>query len=225
MKNKNKRSLALGVVLLAITVSAANAGDGQPDYTKMSAERMAEYLIFEADSFALEQKVQEGGNARSRMTQDETQKACSVIGGSMPDVETLAKIAAEARNTIGYPEMGIRLGDWKKGAELAWSGFGYRIGQQSDDHGTREPGGNCYNCHEMSSDRTGGTIGPDLRGYGKTRGNNEASIRFAFEMIYNPHATFPCSAMPRFGYKNLLSEEQIGHLLAFLFDPASPVNQ
>ncbi|MFA7558628.1 MAG: sulfur oxidation c-type cytochrome SoxX [Hydrogenophaga sp.] len=225
MKYKNKRSLALGVVLLTSAVFAANAAEGLPDYTKMSAEHMAEYLIFEADSFALEQKAQEGGNARSRMMQDEMQKACSVIGGSMPDVETLAKVAAAARGTLRYPETGIRLGDWKKGDELAWSGFGYRIGPQSDDHGIREPGGNCYNCHEMSADRTGGTIGPDLRGYGKTRGNNEASIRFAYEMIYNPHATFPCTVMPRFGYKNLLSEKQIADLLAFLFDPASPVNQ
>jgi sulfur-oxidizing protein SoxX len=31
--------------------------------------------------------------------------------------------------------------------------------------------------------------------------------------------------MPRFGYKGILSEAQIAHLVALLLDPGSPVNQ
>jgi sulfur-oxidizing protein SoxX len=220
------KGIAFAAAFAALTLSsgAAVAG-GQKDYTKMSAEELAEYLIFESGSFHLDQPVQEGGKAISRMRQDELQKACTVTGGGRPDADTLAAVSKAARQSIRYPEGGITLGDWKKGAELAWSGYGYRVGHKNDDHRKRETGGNCYNCHQLSADRTGGTIGPDLRGYGKKRGTSEAMIKFAYDMIYNPHATFACSAMPRFGYKKLLSEEQISHVLAFLFDPQSPVNQ
>jgi sulfur-oxidizing protein SoxX len=31
--------------------------------------------------------------------------------------------------------------------------------------------------------------------------------------------------MPRFGYKGILSETQIAHVVGLLLDPASPVNQ
>jgi sulfur-oxidizing protein SoxX len=34
-----------------------------------------------------------------------------------------------------------------------------------------------------------------------------------------------CSAMPRFGAKGVLTEQQIKDVMALLFDPASPVNQ
>lgn len=211
-----------GLALLA--GSYAMAGE-KPDYTKMTSEQMAEYLIFESGSFGLDQKVQEGGTAEARMRQDELQKACTVTGGGKPNPKTLGAVSKAARATIEYPEGGITLGDWKRGAELAWSGFGYRVGHKTDDHASRETGGNCYNCHQLTQDRTGGTIGTDLRGYAKARGNSEGTIKFAYDMIYNPHATFPCTDMPRFGHRGLLSQEQISHLLAFLFDPESPVNQ
>ncbi|MEO5344577.1 MAG: sulfur oxidation c-type cytochrome SoxX, partial [Gammaproteobacteria bacterium SHHR-1] len=88
----------------------------------------------------------------------------------------------------------------------------------------REPGGNCYNCHQLATDRVGGTLAPSLTNYGKTRGNSEQTLRFVYDMIYNPHAYFPCTRMPRMGAKGLLSNEQISHLMAYLLDPESPVN-
>lgn len=222
-----KKTLVAGFAAfsaVALTIGCAS-GAGKHPYTQKSSEELAEYLIFETNSFRLDQDVQEGGKAVSRMKQDDLQKACSVTGGDKPDAKTLAEVNAKARATIKYPEGGIRLGDWKKGGDLAWSGFGYRIGHKNDNHKKKQPGGNCYNCHELTADRTGGTIGPDLRGYGKKRGSNKEMIKFAYDMIYNPHATFPCTAMPRFGYKGLLTQEQISDILAFLFDPKSPVNQ
>ena len=37
--------------------------------------------------------------------------------------------------------------------------------------------------------------------------------------------TFPCTNMPRLGANGVLSQEKISHILAYLLDPASPVNQ
>ncbi|PKO86253.1 MAG: sulfur oxidation c-type cytochrome SoxX, partial [Betaproteobacteria bacterium HGW-Betaproteobacteria-12] len=34
-----------------------------------------------------------------------------------------------------------------------------------------------------------------------------------------------CSNMPRNGDAEILTEQQMKHLMAFLFDPASPVNK
>jgi len=77
----------------------------------------------------------------------------------------------------------------------------------------------------MATDRTGGNIGPSLTGYGKLRGNSEAMLKYTYDLIYNPHAYFACTKMPRLGANGVLSEEQISHILAYLFDPESPVNQ
>lgn len=35
----------------------------------------------------------------------------------------------------------------------------------------------------------------------------------------------PCSQMPRFGYHNFLTEQQIKDVVAYLFDPSPPVNK
>ncbi len=223
-----KKSFPLAAGLAAFTSVALVTGcasDSKPDYTSMSAEELAEHLVFETESFRMDQEVQEGGRAEQRMVQDEIQQACSVVGGGNPDSEALARVAELARDTIEYPEGGIELGDWEKGAELAWSGFGYRIGHNYDNHDQRETGGLCVNCHEMQPDRIEGTIGTDLTGYGRERGDSDAMIKFAYDMMYNPHATFACTDMPRFGAKDLLDKDQIQHLLAYLFDPESPVNQ
>ena len=128
-----------------------------------------------------------------------------------------------ARESIKYPEGGIKLGDWKKGRKLAWSGFGYRVGHRNDDHGKRETGANCYNCHQLATDRTGGTIGPALTKYG-LRGTSEAILKYTYDVIYNPHSVFACTHMPRMGANGVLSAEQISHVMAYLLDPESPVN-
>lgn len=211
--------------MMAVPLQAQ--AESAPDYTKMSSEELAEYLIFKSNSFKLDQDVQEGGKAEARFVQDEIQKTCTTLRGKRPESETAARINSLARQTIKYPEGGIKLGDWKIGRELAWSGYGYRIGHKVDDHSKRAngPGGNCYNCHQLATDRTGGTIGPSLTGYGKLRGTSEGVLKYAYEVIYNPHVYFACTNMPRMGAKNLLTQEQISHLMAYLFDPESPVNK
>ena len=213
---------------LAISASLslmANPVLAEVDYTKMTPEELAEYLIFETNSFKLDQPVQEGGVAKQRMVQDELQKECTVLGGKQRDPAVLGKVSAMAYETIEYPEDGIQLGDWKRGRQLAWSGFGYRIGHKNDDHEAREVGGNCYNCHQIASDRTGGSLGPSLYGYGRARGTSDAMLTHTYNVLYNSHAAFPCTNMPRFGVKGYLSQQDIADIMAYLFDPESPVNQ
>jgi sulfur-oxidizing protein SoxX len=212
---------------VATSDAAGHAEKGEVDYTAMPPEALAEHLIFEAKGFKLDQPVQEGGVARQRLVQDEIQRLCTKVRNDRSDTETMVKVSALARESIRYPEGGIKLGDWKVGRELAWSGFGYRVGHRNDDHSQAKngPGGNCYNCHQLATDRTGGSIGPSLTAYGKLRGNSEAVLKYAYEVIYNPHAYFACTHMPRIGANGLLTEEQISHIMAYLFDPASPVNK
>lgn len=223
---------ALATTVLATGIlSATNAGESEKlaavDYTKMSPEALAEHLMLNANGFKLDQPVQEGGPAGKRLEQDEIQKLCSPLRGQPVDAETAKKVVAIARDSIRYPEGGIQLGDWKIGRELAWSGFGYRVGHKTDNHSLAEngPGGNCYNCHQLATDRTGGNIGPPLTGFGKLRGTSEATLKYAYDVIYNPHAYFACTHMPRLGANGILTGEQISHIMAYLFDPESPVNK
>ena len=153
LKERIPATMMIG--LAALSIPAVSVIADEVDYTKMTPEELAEYLIFETDSFKLDQEVQEGGTARQRMVQDDLQKTCSVVGGGRPDMETLLEVSTKARETIVYPEDGIELGDWKRGRDLAWSGYGYRIGHKVDDHENEEVGGNCYNCHQIGTDRTG----------------------------------------------------------------------
>jgi len=208
----------------AALVLAGGHAAAEVDYAKMSANELAEYLIFEAGSFKLDTKVQEEGTAKDRLVQDELQKVCTETRNK-PSPEQAAKIMEDAKASIKYPEGDIKLGDWKKGRALAWSGFGYRAGHKYDDHEASEPGGNCYNCHQIATDRQGGTIGPSLTGYGKIRGTGQEILRMTYGTIYNAHSLFPCTRMPRQGANGLLTQEQILDIMAYLYDPESPVNK
>jgi L-cysteine S-thiosulfotransferase len=190
----------------------------------VSAQMLAEYLILESAGFDLSQPTQEGTTGKDRLVQDDIQKLCSLGKGQPLDAKTAQKVSELALASIKYPEGGIKLGDWKKGRELAWSGFGWRTAHNPDDHGKQQPGANCYNCHQLATDRTGGTIGPPLTSYGKLRGNSEEILKYTYGVIYNAHAYFPCTNMPRMGARGVLTEEQIADVMAYLFDPASPVN-
>jgi sulfur-oxidizing protein SoxX len=68
-------------------------------------------------------------------------------------------------------------------------------------------------------------VGPSLTGYGAQRGHSEAIARFTYEKIYNAWVYLPCSNMPRLGANGHLTPEQITHLVAYLIDPASPLNR
>ncbi|HNQ03571.1 MAG TPA: sulfur oxidation c-type cytochrome SoxX [Thiobacillaceae bacterium] len=215
----------LAATSLLLTGGCAATNTGKVDYSKMTPEALAEYLTLESGSFDLDQPTQEGTTARSRVVQDDLQKACSLKKGQELDDQTRAKIMADAAASIKYPAGGFKLGDWKRGRELAWSGFGFRLGNNPDNHKTREVGANCYNCHQIATDRTGGTLGTVLTGYGKLRGNSEDMLKYTYEVIYNPHTYYACTIMPRSGTKNILSQKDILDIMAYLFDPNSPVNK
>jgi len=216
---------ALATLAIAVGCAGTDVGDsGKADYTKMSSKELAEHLIFDQNGFRLDTPTQEGTTVRERQTQDEMQKICTETR-NQPSPQQAGQIISDARASITYPDGGIQLGDWRKGRELAWSGFGFRVGHNNDDHSNREVGGNCYNCHAMATDRQGGNLGPSLTGYGKSRGNNEATRRFVYEIIYNAHAYFPCTNMPRMGANGLLSQQAIADIMAYVLDPASPVNK
>ncbi|MEW6591601.1 MAG: sulfur oxidation c-type cytochrome SoxX [Pseudomonadota bacterium] len=206
----------------------AAATPAKPDYAKLSPQALAEHLVFESGSYDLNQPTQEGTTGRARLTQDETMKICSEIARTGKELDAAAadRIRAAAQASIKYPEGGIKLGDWKVGRELAWSGFGFRTAHNPDKHEPgRAPGANCYNCHTLAEDRTGGTLGPSLTGYGKLRGNSPEVLKYTYDVIYNAHAYFACTSMPRMGANGVLTQEQIADVMAYLFDPASPVNK
>ena len=70
-----------------------------------------------------------------------------------------------------------------------------------------------------------GTVGPSLLEYGKIRKFAEADVKAVYDKIYNAHAAFPCSLMPRFGSNSVLSVDQIKDLVALVMSPESPVNK
>lgn len=232
MHRKFPHNPALAVLILLFVVGfaggPATAGSSENvDYTEMSAEELAEYLILKANGFDTDMKTQEGATVGDRLKQDELQETCSELKGGQVDSATAQKVTQMARKNTVYPEGGIELGDWKKGQKIAENAYGYRVGHKIDDHSARESGGLCINCHQMEEDKKirSGTLGPSLIGYGKTRGLNEQTKQYTYEVIYNPHQLFPCTKMPRFGANDFLSQEKIAHIMAYLLDPESPVNQ
>jgi sulfur-oxidizing protein SoxX len=211
----------------ATAAQPAQTQPAKPDYTKMSAVELAEYMVLQSGSYDLAQPTQEGTTGRDRLVQDEIQKICTDVARSGKEIDnkTADKVVALAQATIKYPEGGIKLGDWKKGRDIAWSGFGFRTAHNVDDHSRGAPGGNCYNCHQLGPDRTGGNLGPSLAGYGKLRGTSPEMLKYTYEVIYNPHSYFACTNMPRIGAKGVLTQQQILDVMAYLFDPESPVNK
>ncbi len=218
--------VATAAALLVTVGGGAIADNTKADYTAMSPEELAEYLIFDAKGFRLDQKTQEGGTVRDRQTQDPIQKACSALRASPADSATAGKVRKLAQEAIALPEGGIKLGEWKKGGQVARSGYGFRVGHKTDDHSKKQPGGNCYACHQLDPEEIAyGTLGPSLKGYGKMRGTGEAMLKYTYEVIYNAHVYFPCTNMPRFGANGVLTQEQIADVMAYLMHPDSPVNQ
>ena len=158
----------------------------------------------------------------ARLKGDQTMLACSKSRDA-PPAEVARTIAAREGATIQYPADGKLIGDWEKGESLAQSGYGLRF---TDYPSTRENGGNCYACHQLTNEEVSyGTVGPSLLEYGKIRKFSEAEAKAAYDKIYNSHATFPCSLMPRFGANGVLTVKQIKDLVALLMSPESPVNR
>ena len=159
---------------------------------------------------------------QSRLVPDQTMRECSAHGNTPPQ-GVFEAIQAREKAAIRYPEDGNLVGDWKKGERVAQSGYGLRF----SDYPPRNPnGGNCYACHQLTKQEVSyGTIGPTLLGYGKLRDFTPEAMRAAYDKIYNAHATFPCSLMPRFGANQVLTIEQIKDLVALLVSRDSPVNK
>jgi len=158
---------------------------------------------------------------QQRIVPDETMQACNKYRNEVPHDIADAILKREITKVV-LPADGKLLGNWKDGAKIANNGQG---GQFSDKPETVR-GGNCYACHQMAqSEVSFGTLGPSLKHYGKDRNYSDAEIKQAYTKIYNSQAVVPCSNMPRFGANGFLTEQQIKDVMAFLFDPESPVNK
>jgi len=157
----------------------------------------------------------------SRLTGDETMQQCSAARNS-PAKATADAIQKREQASIVYPGDNNLIGDWKKGEALAQSGYGLRF---TDYPARQANGGNCYACHQLTKAEVSyGTLGPNLSEYGKLREFKPEAVKAAYEKIYNSHAAFPCSTMPRFGANKVLTIEQIKDAVALLMSPESPVN-
>jgi sulfur-oxidizing protein SoxX len=206
------RIIAISVAALALLTASPALAQQKPDPAKVDAAVKASLKTFPAPPEVWQ----------PRLDADETMKACSASDNSPPKAVVDA-IAKRERGSIEYPPDGQFIGDWKKGEATAQSGYGLR---STDYPATRANGGNCYACHQLSKAEVSyGTIGPSLLGYGKLREFKADEVKIAYEKVYNSHAAFPCSLMPRFGSNKVLTMDQIKDLVALLMSKDSPVNQ
>jgi sulfur-oxidizing protein SoxX len=158
---------------------------------------------------------------QARIKPDKTLEICNKYRNDVPAAEG-DQITARELAKVVYPADGKLLGNWKEGAKVANDGRG---GQFSDSSG-QASGGNCYACHQMeSSELSYGTLGPSLSNYGKDRNHDPEEIKRAYTKVYDSQAFAACSIMPRFGANKVLTEAQIKDIIAFLFDPESPLNK
>ncbi len=158
---------------------------------------------------------------QERIAPDDSLAACNAHRNDVPS-KVADEITKRELARVVYPADGKFLGNWKDGYKVANNGRG---GQFSDKPGT-VAGGNCFACHQLDpKELSYGTLGPSLAAYGKERKYDAASIKDAYTKIYNSQAVVPCSNMPRFGTNKVLNEQQIKDVLAYLFDPESPVNK
>ena len=161
----------------------------------------------------------------ARASQDASQKLCSRPPEEKLTADEALQIVEAARGSIKYPASGKLVGDWKIGAQLVTNGAGLRV-RDGRVEKTRETGALCVNCHALDPEEVNaGNLGPSLVGYGAKRGDSDAVVKHTYEKIYNAWLYFPCSNMPRLGASGYLTPEQISHLVAYLVDPKSPVNQ
>lgn len=170
----------------------------------------------------LEESFEPRGQAGlDRLQQNAMQRICSEYEGKPVPDDFAAEIIAQATAAVRFPADGQWFGDWKNGETIAKTGTGL----QSSDDPKLPNGGNCYACHQMAAEEIAyGTLAPTLAEYGKLRGQSEPILRYTWTRLWNSHAYNPCSHMPRFGEAGILSEQQLKDLMAYLFDPASPVN-
>jgi L-cysteine S-thiosulfotransferase len=164
-----------------------------------------------------------------RINQDLGQAACS--SDKQPSDDVVKQIEAESMASVKWPTGGQYFGNWVEGEKIAQSGRGMTWTDTST--ATKDNGGNCYNCHQISKEEISyGTIGPSLWNYGKIRGIKDVTdpaaapiVQYTWGKLWNSKAYSACSNMPRFGHAKLLDEQQIRHVMSLLLDPRSPINQ
>ena len=176
-------------------------------------------------TIALKASFKEAGSAKlDRLDQTPLQRACTAASrsGKPLDEKLREALQATALASVKYPADGKYLGDWKRGEAVAQNGRGL----QFSDAANTVAGGNCYACHQIDKAEIAyGNIGPSLTGYGKLRGQTDATVKYTWARIWNSHSFNACANMPRFGDAGILTEAQIKDVMALLLDPASPVNQ
>ena len=204
--------------LLSLAIAAACIVGCATFPDAASTAQRAEHMVREAHPLA-------GPELTRRTAQDESQRACSAVGGPKLTQEQSAAIATAARDHMQYPASGKLSGDWTIGEQLVADGRGQRIVNGQIEK-LPQNGALCINCHAMDANEVNaGNVGPALLRYGAQRGNSEAVARYTYERIYNAWAFVPCSNMPRLGASGFLTPEQIAHVVAYLIDPQSPVNK
>ncbi len=158
----------------------------------------------------LEQTIKSGGEkfAKDLLTRDEGQAICSQYRDKLP-ADQVQGFLDKQRALIKYPADNKLIGDWKEGEKIF----------------TAAARGNCYACHTADpKEAAAGNVGPSLTGYG-ARGNSDPIVKYTYEKIYNAWAYSPCSTMYRAGVHGILKPEEVANVVAFLIDPASPVNK
>ncbi|MBD2860232.1 sulfur oxidation c-type cytochrome SoxX [Spongiibacter sp. KMU-158] len=205
----------LAVPLLISIALAACAKSPEPNSANKSNEPKSAEQIWRS---SMKAKNHVG---LDRITQTELQKACSNNSDIVANEAQRAVLQQQAMNSVAFPADGNYLGDWQRGEAIAGDGKGL----QWNDNPNEPNGGNCYACHELSPKEVAyGTIGPSLKNYGM-RGQSEAMLQYTWAKIWNPNAYTLCSHMPRFGDAGILTEQQLKDVMAYLLDPASPVNK
>lgn len=208
----NRKALKWMVIPAAALVAAGCASYPDPESTRQLGEKMVR------SGFSSPPQL------LKRLEQDRSQQICSKIGGAKLTQAEAAEVVKLARASFKYPASGKLVGDWKIGNKLAHDGGGDRIVRGRLEK-RKENGGLCQNCHALAPGEINvGNVGPALTGYGAQRGNSGAVAKLTYERIYNAWAYTPCSNMPRLGANGHLTPDQITHLVAYLIDPASPIN-
>lgn len=210
MQKAGLRRVVVGILALIAAGCATFPDDAT---TRQIAEKMVSEGFTTSPVFA------------KRLVQDRSQQICSKIAGAQLTQQEAAEVVKLARASIQYPSSGKLVGDWKVGDRLAHDGAGDRILRGKLEK-RKENGALCQNCHALAPGEINvGNVGPSLTGYGLQRGNSEAIAKLTYERIYNAWAYSPCSNMPRLGATRHLTPEQITHMVAYLLDPASPINK
>lgn len=224
MKKIHKYTLAaLGAATLVVGAWASSAGGDLPSAAELDAQaqQMVEKSFHDKGIVKVSEVFAEDATLAACMAAD--------VAGTPIDPEIARQVEAMNMAAIQWPEEGNYLGDWREGEKIAQSGRGRTWTDKADTVN----GGNCYNCHQISSEELSfGTIGPSLYNYGKLRGvtdpasdQTQAVVKYTWGKIWNSQAYSACSNMPRAGHNGVLTADQVRHIMALLLDPASPVNE